>query len=152
MVTVELRDVTKDVVGGIAEGVTGQARYDAIEKRQKELIAACESDAGHRCRVAAFFGGLEYKLIKQLEIRDVRLVYAPTDAVGNFGGDVTTGCGRGRPETIRPIAPTWVGWQPADPSRRTSYHPQHFLRVSTRGLQEGLRDGGGAGGTSAIER
>ena len=152
MVTVELRDVTKDVVGGIAEGVVGQARYDAIEKRQKELIAACESDAGHRCRVAAFFGGLEYKLIKQLEIRDVRLVYAPTDAVGNFGGDVDNWMWP-RQTGDYSFYRAYVGkdGKPADPSKENvPYHPQHFLRVSTEGLQEGdfVMVAGYPGGTS----
>ena len=36
----------------------------------------------------AFHGGLEYRLIKQLEIRDVRLVWAPPAGVGNYGGEI----------------------------------------------------------------
>jgi len=152
MVTVGVRDVTRDVVGGIADGVGGKARFDAIETRQKELVAACESDTGHRCRVAAFFGGLEYKLIKQLEIRDVRLVYAPTDAVGNFGGDVDNWMWpRQTGDYSFYRAYVGVDGKPADPSKENvPYHPQHFLRVSTEGLQEGdfVMVAGYPGGTS----
>ena len=68
LVTVAVSDVTGDVLGSLAEGLEGRARYQAIEDREKALIAACEEDEGHRCRVAAFHGGLEYYLIKQLEI------------------------------------------------------------------------------------
>ena len=36
--------------------------------------------------VSSYYGGLEFYLIKQLEIRDVRLVHAPPAGVGKFGG------------------------------------------------------------------
>ena len=35
-----------------------------------------------------YYGGLEYELIKQLEIRDVRLVHAPAESIGKYGGDI----------------------------------------------------------------
>jgi len=86
-VTVGLSDVTVQVLDAKTAALTGKARVDAIEAKQKALVAACEQDAGHRCQVPAFYGGLQYQLIKQLEIRDVRLVHAPAQGVGLFGGD-----------------------------------------------------------------
>ena len=87
-VTSSVEDVTGRVLGAIPEGAAGAVRAEAIEAAEKELVAACETAEGTRCRVASFFGGMEYRLIRQLELRDVRLVYAPAGAVGNYGGDV----------------------------------------------------------------
>ncbi|MBO1255636.1 S46 family peptidase [Alteromonas sp. 5E99-2] len=87
LVTTDFSDVTAEVLNG-AEGLTGKARYDVIEANQKAIIAQCEQDEGHRCRVPSFFSGLEYKLIKQLEIKDVRIAYSPADSVGKYGGDI----------------------------------------------------------------
>ena len=52
----------------------------------KAITAECEKTEGYRCQVSEFFGGLEYKLIKRMEIKDVRLVYAPGDSIGKYGG------------------------------------------------------------------
>ncbi len=52
----------------------------------KERIAACEKD-GSRCNVASFFEGRSFFEIRQLEIKDVRLVYAPAEGIGVFGGE-----------------------------------------------------------------
>ncbi|MFG6414918.1 S46 family peptidase [Roseateles sp. DC23W] len=87
LVTVDMRDVTAEVLNAQTQALTGKARTDAIEAAEKRLVSACEADTGHRCSVPAFFGGLQYQLIKQLEIRDVRLVHAPATGVGLFGGD-----------------------------------------------------------------
>lgn len=86
-VTQEISDVTAQVVEGL-EGMDGKARFDAIDAREKALVAACEEPGGLRCNVYSFNGGLEYSLIRQLEIQDVRLVYAPPESIGKFGGDV----------------------------------------------------------------
>ena len=85
-VTEDIEDVTDKVVGGL-ETITGIERYNAIDKRKKKLISKCEK-AGYRCTVNAFYGGAEYLLIKTLEIRDVRLVHAPAETVGKYGGDI----------------------------------------------------------------
>ncbi|MBW8846440.1 MAG: S46 family peptidase [Burkholderiales bacterium] len=87
LVTVDMKDVTADILNAKTAALTGKARTDAIEATEKSLVAACEVDKGHRCNVYPFFGGLQYQLIKQLEIRDVRIVHAPATGVGLFGGD-----------------------------------------------------------------
>jgi hypothetical protein len=87
LVTVDMKDVSAEVLNDKTRALTGKARTDAIEATEKQLVAACEADKGHRCNVYPFFGGLQYQLIKQMEIRDVRLVHAPATGVGLFGGD-----------------------------------------------------------------
>jgi len=86
-VTKEVQNVTEQIITADVAKLQGKARVDAIEKNQKALVAECEKDEGHRCTVSSFYGGLEFYKIKQLEIRDVRLVHAPADGVGKFGGD-----------------------------------------------------------------
>ena len=86
-VTKEVSNVSDKVIGPDVANLRGKARSDAIERNGKALVAACEQDAGHRCTVASYYGGLEFYLIKRLEIRDVRLVHAPPSGVGKFGGD-----------------------------------------------------------------
>lgn len=87
-ITESVTDVTAAVSGSLAADMSGKARFDAIEAQRKALIKACESDDNTRCAVVSFHHGMEYFLIKQLMLQDVRLVYAPAEAVGNYGGDI----------------------------------------------------------------
>ncbi len=64
------------------------ARYQGIQANRKALIKECEADDNYRCSVRSYHNGLEYYLIKQLIIRDVRLVYAPPESAGSYGGDI----------------------------------------------------------------
>jgi hypothetical protein len=86
-VTKAVTNVSDKIINAEVAKLSGKARLNGIEKNQKALIAECEQDAGHRCTVPSYYGGLEFYLIKQLEIRDVRLVHAPPAGVGKFGGD-----------------------------------------------------------------
>lgn len=138
-VTVEATDVTAAIGDAIPAGGTGNARHDAVEAAEKRLVAACETDPGHRCRVGEFFGGLRYVLYKQLEIRDVRLVYAPADAVGDYGGDVDNWMWPRHTGDFSFLR-AYVGADgaPADPSPdNVPYRPKHWLEVSTDGLRDG---------------
>ena len=38
----------------VPAGADGRTRYQAVDRRTKELVAECESDAGHRCAVRAY--------------------------------------------------------------------------------------------------
>ena len=86
-VTKDVSNVSSKIITPEIDKLAGKARIDAMEKAMKSMVAECEKDAGHRCTVASYYGGLEFYLIKQLEIRDVRLVHAPPAGVGKFGGD-----------------------------------------------------------------
>jgi len=85
-VTTSAVEVTPDITAGLDAAATDRQRYDTIDRRVKARVAACERD-GSRCTVAAFFEGRQYFEIKQLEIKDVRLVYAPAEGIGVFGGE-----------------------------------------------------------------
>ena len=86
-VTESLSNVTDKVTGSIDPSLTGADYFTAVEDKEKQLVAECETSQDYRCEVFSFHGGAEYFLIKQLAIRDVRLVYAPPSNIGKFGGD-----------------------------------------------------------------
>ena len=86
-VTVGFDKVTDRILAD-AKGKTGRAYFDAVETAQKAMVATCEQDAGHRCSVSSMYYGRDYYLVKQLELKDIRLVYAPPRAIGNYGDDI----------------------------------------------------------------
>ncbi|MBY6094344.1 S46 family peptidase [Ferrimonas balearica] len=87
-ITDKVEDVTGQVLNGTAALEDGYQRYQQIEHNRKAVIQACEADPAYRCSVRDFHGGLKYYLLRQLVIRDVRLVYAPPESVGAYGGDI----------------------------------------------------------------
>jgi len=138
-VTEAVENVSNRVVTPEVAKLSGKARVEAMEKNQKTLVAECEKDAGYRCTVASFYGGLEFYRIKQLEIRDVRLVHAPPSGVGKFGGD-----------TDNWMWPRHTGdygfyrayvskdGKAADFSKdNVPYQPKHVLKIAKEGIKEG---------------
>ena len=81
-------DVTAEVLAAVPKSATDAQRFVAIEKKSNDIVAACEQQPGSRCKVAAHDGGLQYVLQEMSELADVRLVYAPPRAVGEFGGEI----------------------------------------------------------------
>jgi len=81
-------DKVTDRILADARGKTGRAYYDAIDAATKAVVSECEQDAGYRCSVANMYYGTDFYRIKQLELRDIRLVYAPPRAIGNYGDEI----------------------------------------------------------------
>ena len=138
-VTEKVENVTSRVLTGLGANMSGRERSEAIASRIKALIAECESDKAYRCSVPAFHRGLEYYRIKQLMIRDVRLVYAPSDKIGNFGGDIDN-YEWPRQTGDYSFLRAYVGpdGRPADPSpNNVPYKSKDFLVVSAEGLKNG---------------
>ncbi|MGB6228772.1 MAG: S46 family peptidase, partial [Litorimonas sp.] len=138
-VTVELDDVTDRVTGGLSDALTGEARFAAIDSARKRIVSECEEDEGHRCRVASFYGGLQYKLIKQLEIKDVRLTYAPAGPIGKYGGDIDNWMWpRHTGDFAFYRAYVSPDGRSADYSEdNVPFEPEHHLKVSGEGLDDG---------------
>jgi hypothetical protein len=84
----DLSEVTPAMLSGVTDAMSGFDRETRLEANRKRLIAECEKAPNRRCDVRAYYGGAKYYLQKQLEIKDVRLVYAPAGGVGDFGGEV----------------------------------------------------------------
>ncbi len=138
-VTEEMTDVTDRALAGVNESTSGIDRYKLIEANRKALIAECEASGIHRCGVSSFHQGLEYFLIKRLEILDIRLVYAPATSIGKYGGDIdnwqwprhTGDFGFYR-------AYVGVDGRPAEYSEdNVPYRSNSFLEVSAKGVEDG---------------
>ena len=138
-VTTKIEDVTDRVSGTLPAKLDDRARDLEITRREKQLVSDCEKAGGVRCRVAAMFEGAQYLRFTQMEIRDVRLVYAPSEGIGNFGG-----------ETDNWMWPRHTGdWsfyrayvgkdgKPADYSKdNVPYKPAHWLKVAQTHLAPG---------------
>jgi hypothetical protein len=115
-------------------------RWSVTQRTIARLVAEGEAkEANTKCSVASFLEGKEYHLYYRTQIRDVRLVYAPPRAIGEFGG-----------ETDNWEWPRHTGdfsffraYVAPDGSVRdhhpdnVPYRPQHFLKVATAGVQPG---------------
>ncbi|MFL6656619.1 MAG: S46 family peptidase [Massilia sp.] len=138
-VTEKVENVTDRVLKGLPATMPGRERYDEVQARIKSLIAECETDKAYRCSVPSFHRGLEYYRIRQLMIRDVRLVYAPSDKIGEFGGDIDN-FEWPRQTGDFSFLRAYVGkdGRPADPSpENVPYKSKDFLVVSAEGLKNG---------------
>lgn len=139
-VTQALKDVTKEVRDGIEAIQDDEARYRKIEEHQKALVAACEKDRpGIKCHVASFYGGGAYRLVEQLEIRDVRLVFSPHDQIGDFGGEVDNWRWPRHSGDVS-LVRAYVGkdGKSAEYSPdNVPYKPRHHLPLATKPLEQG---------------
>ena len=122
------RDVTREVLAAVPAGATDRQRFEAVEARQKALVAECERTPGARCQFAEFDGGLFFTLTEFEEIKDVRLVYAPPLGVGNYGGEVDNWSWPRHTGDFS-LLRAYKDGQP--------YRPRYFFPVSTEGVREG---------------
>lgn len=135
----DLRDVTREMMRGVSDRMSGLARTNRLDANRKALIAACERQPNRRCDVRAYFGGAQYWLQQQLEIQDVRLVYAPAGAIGNYGGEIDnwqwprhTGDFAFYRAYVAPDGSS----RPFDKAN-VPYQSRSWLRVAREGLAEG---------------
>jgi Peptidase S46 len=140
-ITEELRDVTSEVLGPIAASLAGEEREQAIAQRVAALEVAWRMRAGQgrRVRVQALNEGLSYYIFTTMVLRDVRLVYAPPNSVGQFGGE-TDNFEWPRHGADFTFLRAYVGpdGQPADYSpNNLPFKPKKFLSLSMGGVKEG---------------
>ena len=139
-VTQAFTDVTDRVRRGIDQIADAKKRHDEVESRTKALVAECEKAKPNvRCQVAGYFGGAEYLLIERLEIKDVRLVYAPAKGVGNFGGEIDNWMWPRHTGDFG-FYRAYVGkdGKPADHDKsNVPYKPPHHLKLASKPLRAG---------------
>ena len=90
-VLTEMENVTNNVTSAVA----GVADAEVARKRDETLTtleSACAEDAKKRgtplnCEVVTLYQGGQYWLYKYKRYDDIRLAFAPEEAIGAFGGD-----------------------------------------------------------------
>jgi len=136
----KMTEVTERVRPALLQVTDDRARTAQLEKAQKQLVAECEQGRpGIRCGFVSLYEGLRYFTIETLEIRDVRIVYAPPESVGDFGGEIDNWRW---PRQCGDVAffRAYVGKDglPADyAADNVPYQPPAFLKLATTPLEEG---------------
>jgi len=139
-VTRALKDVSAAAHAALAPLADDLARERALEKFEKQAVAECEKPGhGTRCELKSFYGGLRYYLIEKLELRDVRLVFAPPSGIGNFGGEVDNWrWPRHTGDFSLFRAYVDKEGEPAEhASTNIAYRPPHHLELARKPLAEG---------------
>ncbi len=134
-----IENVTEKVKAAQAKANNDLERFEMTQQAIGELIAAGEKEPNTSCSVSPFFEGREYHLYYRTRLTDVRLVYAPPRSIGEFGGEVDNWewpRHTGDFSVFRAYAAP-DGSPRAYQEDNVPFEPEHYLRVSAEGVQEG---------------
>ncbi len=141
--TVQFLDRIVDVTAEVEAAVKGLSWADRVKKLPEVYKAitdkAADIENGLAGRIYSMFKGNQYIMYVYKTYRDIRLVGAPPESVGKFGGDTDnwewprhTG-----DFSIFRVYATKDG-KPADYSKdNVPLKPKHFLPVSIKGFKDG---------------
>lgn len=134
-----MTDVTTEVFSAVNDTMSEDERERAIRSKRKEIEDKAQDSTKLACRVSELYGGVKYYLFTSLQLQDVRLVYAPPQAIGNFGGEVDNWMWpRHTGDFALMRAYTGPDSTPAKYSAANiPYKPKKFMPVSTQGTPEG---------------
>ncbi|MCS6991373.1 MAG: S46 family peptidase [Chitinophagales bacterium] len=132
----EITDVVLQVIKDVANEGKRQRLVDSISQ---VLISQATPGNGYKAFVRPFYQGNQYFLFVAEEFRDVRLVGAPPQSIGNFGGDTDNWMWprhTGDFAVFRVYADK--NNQPAAyaPDNQP-YRPRYWLPISLRGVEPG---------------
>ncbi len=135
-----IEDVTAAFHEAQAKATANAERWAITQQVQQRLIAeGQQKEPGTVCSVSSFLEGKEYHLYYRTRLTDVRLVYAPPRAIGEFGGEVDNWewpRHTGDFTFFRAyVAPD--GTPRGHHADNVPYQPRHFLKVSQKGVHEG---------------
>ena len=86
---VRIEDVTSKILEGITDDMSEEDRNASINAAQGALVNEMNTNDtnGYEYEVKSFYYGNEYYMFVYHTYRDVRLVAAPPESVGKYGGD-----------------------------------------------------------------
>lgn len=138
---IEMRDVTNDVLADVSITLSGAERETAIQKAIQAVEEKVKSEVAshYEIRTKSFFEGNEYYLFVYETFTDLRLVGAPPESIGKFGGD-TDNWMWPRHTGDFSLMRVYMGedGKPAAYSESNlPYKPKHFLPISLGGVEKG---------------
>lgn len=139
-ITESYSDVSTEVLSAIADTLDPGSRTRVITRRIKEIVARAESShTGLRADVAEMFPGVTYVLFLYRYFQDVRMVYVPPRAIGEFGGEEDNW---EWPRHTGDFAFLRVYTAPDGSPRSYSpenvpFTPRRYLKVQSKGVTEG---------------
>ncbi len=86
-VLIRIEDVTRRVKGVVKPGMNPAEANRARKAEMSRIENECRQAGGDRCDVVTLFSGGQYHLYEYKKYTDVRLVFAPEEAIAAFGGD-----------------------------------------------------------------
>ena len=84
---VRMADVTSEVLAGVTASTSAEERKSMVEEAVKKITVREKGSTDYNIVVKPFFEGNEYYLFVYEAYPDVRLVGAPPESIGKFGGD-----------------------------------------------------------------
>lgn len=138
-IMVRMEDVTDKVLKNVTEDMSEKERDEAISKVSDKLIEEAEADNEYKARVKDMFDNNQYFLFVNIIYKDVRLVGAPPEDIGKFGGDTDNWSWprhTGDFSVFRIY--TAPDGSPATYSEENvPLKPKHHMPVSAKGIKEG---------------
>src|ERR1043166_7552416 len=138
-ITVDMRDVTADILSGVNDAMSAQERAAAISSKVRSMqISEAKPAEGITATVLPLNEGLSYYLFHYLTLSDVRIVYAPPKNIGFYGGDPDN-FEWPRHDGDFTFMRVYVGpdGRPADYSpKNVPFKPKKFLSLSMAGIKD----------------
>ncbi len=126
---IRMEDVTDKVLADVNDQMSEEERNQAIRQKSEELAKEAKGDTHYEIYVRSFFNSNQYYLFVTETFKDIRLVGAPPQALGKFGGD-TDNWMWPRQTNDFSMFRVYCGpdGNPAEYSEdNVPYHPKHFL-------------------------
>jgi len=138
-ILVRMEDVTDSILAHLNEKMTFAERKTMIDSISKIITEKATQDTDYQAQVADMFASNQFFLFVYITYKDVRLVGAPPQSMGSFGGDTDNW------EWPRHTADfslfriyTDKDGKPATYSQENiPFKPKHFFPVSIKGFEEG---------------
>ena len=84
---IRIEDVTTAVLGGVSNSLSEKERQSLIDKNMAAMKTMTKKESYQDILIRSFFEANKYYLFVTETYRDVRLVGAPPNSIGNFGKD-----------------------------------------------------------------
>ncbi|MDR4987830.1 MAG: S46 family peptidase [Bacteroidales bacterium] len=135
---VQVEDVTDDILDHMTPGMTEEERNAAIRERGNELVEQATEETHYTANIRSMFAGNFFYLFIYETFNDVRLVGAPPNSIGAFGGDTDNWeWPRHTGDFALFRVYTAPDGSPADyDPENIPLRPRHHLPVSIRGVEE----------------
>jgi len=135
---IRMEDVTDQVLKDITDAMDERTRTAKVREAGAKIEKEAKGETAYETRVRSLFESNKYYLFVTETFNDIRLVGAPPQSIGKFGG-----------ETDNWMWPRHTGdfsmfrvycgpdGKPAEYSKdNVPYHPKHFLPISLKGVEK----------------
>lgn len=136
---IRAEEVTDKVLAGVTPGMSFAERQKAVAAAMAKIENEAIGDTHYQAQVTPLLESNKYFLFVYETFRDVRLVGAPPQALGKFGGD-TDNWMWPRHTADFSIYRVYCGpdGKPASYSKNNvPYKPRHYFPISLKGVQDG---------------